>query len=304
MKLDSLSGGELIELPMDKLEPCDWNPQMMSETMFNQLVEEIREDGFDEPILVVPHPDPEKAEDGVYRIISGEHRWEAAKTLGYEKIPAIIKTKWDETDQKLKTVRRNMLRGSQDPVKFSRLVKQINDDDGVALADIPQLMGFDDDKAFKKLYIADKEEEDAAVAGAAKKDAEEQRSEMEMINNLSFILNEIFSKYGSSVPAGFVFFWYKNRMHLMVQEDTKLEKRVEHLVRYCTAQGTSIQSILDSALDAEFKKIFAQTRINPMSMRKINEEDDAEDAESRASPTEETIDFGGEGDEAETDISE
>ena len=90
----------------------------------------------------------------------------------------------------------------------------------------------------------------------------------------------------------------------MVQEDTKLEKRVEHLVRYCTAQGTSIQSILDSALDAEFKKIFAQTRINPMSMRKINEEDDAEDAESRASPTEETIDFGGEGDEAETDISE
>jgi ParB/RepB/Spo0J family partition protein len=302
MKLDSLSGGELIELPVDKLEACDWNPQVMSETMFNQLVEEIRDDGFDEPLLVVPHPEPNKAKDGFYRIIAGEHRYEAVKVLGFEHVPAIVKPDWDETEQKLKTVRRNMLRGSQDPVKFSRLVKQVNDDDGVPLSDIPQLMGFDDDKVFKKLYIAEKEKEDEAVANAAKKDGEEQRREMEMIDNLSYILNQIFSNYGDTVPAGFLFFWYKNRQHLMVQEDTKLEKKIEHLVRYCKAQGTSMQAILDSALDAEFKRIFAKTRINPMSMRGINEDDDAEE---ESPPTEaEEIDFGGENDEAAGDISD
>jgi len=299
-KIESLTGGDIVEIPIDKLEPCEWNPQTMSETTFNQLVDEIRDDGFDEPVLVVQHADADKKKDGVYTIISGEHRYEALKVLGYDSVPCIVKDAWDETEQKLKTVRRNMLRGDPDPVKLSRLVKDINDNDGVPIADMPRLLGFDDEKKFKAHLASENAREKKQVSDAAKNAEEQKRQETQIVDNLSYLLNQIFSKFGDTVPNGYVFFWYKNRMHLMLQEDTKLEKYIEHLVRYSQAHGTDIPAILTSALDREFKEIFATTRVNPMSMRKVNDSDEAKKDDDQ-NVDEEEIDFGGEVDEDSAD---
>jgi hypothetical protein len=85
----------------------------------------------------------------------------------------------------------------------------------------------------------------------------------------------------------------------MLQEDTKLEKYIEHLVRYSQAHGTDMNAILTSALDREFKEIFATTKVNPMSMRAVK--DAGKDADKEDAPDsnveEEEIDFGGEVDE-------
>jgi ParB/RepB/Spo0J family partition protein len=78
---------EVVNLPISRVKPNTFNPNTQSEEVFNALVENIREIGMVEPILVVPDPQS----DGDYIVISGEHRLEACRVLGYETVPAIIR---------------------------------------------------------------------------------------------------------------------------------------------------------------------------------------------------------------------
>jgi ParB-like chromosome segregation protein Spo0J len=59
------------------------NPQFLSEKTMAKLKESINQDGFVSPILVCP-------EGNKYRIVSGNHRFLAAKELNLKTIPAVI----------------------------------------------------------------------------------------------------------------------------------------------------------------------------------------------------------------------
>ncbi|MCH8860836.1 MAG: ParB N-terminal domain-containing protein, partial [Thaumarchaeota archaeon] len=56
-------------LKVDQLKETGWNPNEMSDVKFNELVRDIDEEGFDEPIQVV-----KDQADGRFWIIGGEHR--------------------------------------------------------------------------------------------------------------------------------------------------------------------------------------------------------------------------------------
>ena len=75
---------EVLQIPVDQITPNDWNPNELSDVMFNRLVEDMRTIGFLQPLLVVPQ------EDGKYRIIDGEHRFECARLLDMEEIPCVL----------------------------------------------------------------------------------------------------------------------------------------------------------------------------------------------------------------------
>ena len=92
---------EVVNLPISRVKPNTFNPNTQSEEVFNALVENIQEIGMVEPILVVPDPQS----GGDYVVISGEHRLEACRVLGYETVPAIIRQEFDEDMQKFQTVR-------------------------------------------------------------------------------------------------------------------------------------------------------------------------------------------------------
>jgi len=94
--LSALIGENLI---MDEINP-DGLSRILLENIFanpkqprvifnqaelEELVASIKENGILQPILVKP------IDDGKYEIIAGERRWRAAKMLGLEEIPAIIK---------------------------------------------------------------------------------------------------------------------------------------------------------------------------------------------------------------------
>lgn len=266
-----MTGDDIVMISTDDLEPNPWNPQKMSDAQFNELVEEIRDDGFDEPLLVVEHPEPDKAKDGKFMIVAGEHRWQAMRVLGHDKIPCIIKTEWDERDQKIKTVRRNVLRGETDKPKFSALVHSLNEDNGIPIKELPGLMGFKDEAAFRDRYIAEKRQEEEDIRKAASSRArEEEKRETRVVDNLSYVLNEILSQYGDTVPQGFVFFWYKNKFHLMVQEDEKLEKAIEAMVKYLRETGKHVRPFLQRALDLAFADVKEQEGTDPRKARAIS----------------------------------
>jgi ParB-like chromosome segregation protein Spo0J len=267
------TGEQLVAV--DNIEPNTWNPQVMADAKFNELVEEIREDGFDDAIHVVKHPDPIKAAAGVYMIVDGEHRWQAARVLGITEIPCVVKDNWiDEKTQKIKTVRRNLLHGDLDRGRFTKLAHSLNDT-GIPIKELPAMLGFETEAQFREKFVADeRNREEQAVKRASKTARDEEKRESAVVNNLSFILNEIFAEYGSSVPQGFIFFCHKNKFHLLVQMDDGLEGLVESAVKYLRSTGKNVNAMLRRALDAEFDAITAQEGADPRKARGIKGDDD------------------------------
>jgi ParB/RepB/Spo0J family partition protein len=246
----------IVNVPTEKLVPNSWNPQAMSDVKFNQLLEEIREDGFDEPLLVVPHPDKAKAQDGFFMIVSGEHRWQAMRVLGAAKIPCVVKGNWDEKAQRIKTVRRNMLHGELDKERFSKLVHSLSDTHGVSMRDMASTLGFSNDAEFREQFLSKlRSEEEKKQRGAIQDASDQDRRELEVVDNLSYVINEILAKAGDTIPQGFIFFWHKNKFHLMVQEDKRLEKMVEAMVKYLRETGKHVTAFLSHALREAFNKL-------------------------------------------------
>jgi ParB/RepB/Spo0J family partition protein len=270
----SMSGTGEQMVSVDKLEPNAWNPQVMEDAKFNELVEEIREDGFDDAIHVVKHPDPDKESAGIYMIVDGEHRWQAARVLGIAEIPCVVKDNWpDEKTQKIKTVRRNLLHGDLDRARFTKLAHSLNDV-GIPIKELPSVLGFSNEAEFREKFVAqERQREEQAQQRAAKSAKEEEKRESAVVNNLSFILNEIFSEYGDTVPQGFIFFCHKNKYHLLVQMDDKLEGLVESAVKYLRATGKNVNALLRRALDTEFDSIKQQDGIDPRKTRNIKGSD-------------------------------
>ena len=72
---------KILKVPIDKVEPNDYNPKEKNTKEYKNVVESIRRNGFKQPIFVRE----EKGNDN-YIIVDGEQRWTAANELGYKDI--------------------------------------------------------------------------------------------------------------------------------------------------------------------------------------------------------------------------
>ncbi|MCK4796243.1 MAG: ParB/RepB/Spo0J family partition protein, partial [Spirochaetes bacterium] len=74
-----------LELAIDKIIPNPDQPRKnFDEDLLDDLAQSIKNFGLIQPIVVVK-------KDNLYEIIAGERRYRAAKQIGLDKIPAIIK---------------------------------------------------------------------------------------------------------------------------------------------------------------------------------------------------------------------
>lgn len=84
---DSAAGGieGLLELPIASIRPNSFQPRShFDEDALASLAESIREVGVLQPVLV------RESADG-YELIAGERRWRAARRIGRQTIPAIVR---------------------------------------------------------------------------------------------------------------------------------------------------------------------------------------------------------------------
>ena len=199
-------------IPVDKVKPNPWNPNVQKDKVFNALCENIKEIGMVEPIMVTG-----EQEDGLYMVISGEHRWEACKALGYDEIPAYIKEDFDEDATNFQTVRMNLVKGEIDPVKFTKLYDKMAETYGEELT--KTMMGFADNSAFEQLYVGVTKD----LPKEIKDKMNESKKDIKNIDDLSKILNELFYKYGDTLHENFMVFTYGGKMHLWVSMDNDLK---------------------------------------------------------------------------------
>lgn len=228
---------EVVYLPVERIRKNEWNPNVQKDNVFNALVENIREIGFVEPIMVKPE------EDETYLLISGEHRWEAAKVLGFVEIPAYVMDEFDEDLVKFQTVRMNVLRGKLDPVRFTKLFDNMAEKYGQELT--KQMMGMVDEQAFEELYIDVKRNLPDEIA----EKLDDARDEIKTVDDLSRILNELFSKYGDTLHQNFMILTYGGMTHLWVQMSKKLkDKLISQIVEELKASSLDISVFFELLL--------------------------------------------------------
>ena len=97
------------DLELDKIVPNRYQPRReFSEDSIKELAETLDKDGLLQPIVV--------REDGdQYEIIAGERRYRAAKSLGWETIPAIVKNMDDDQAASLALIE-NLQREDLNPI--------------------------------------------------------------------------------------------------------------------------------------------------------------------------------------------
>lgn len=72
---------KIAEIVVDPEQPR----KKFEQDSLNELAESVREHGVLQPIIVTPH-------SGGYQIVAGERRYHAAKIVGLDKIPALVRT--------------------------------------------------------------------------------------------------------------------------------------------------------------------------------------------------------------------
>jgi len=239
-KSNALDGAtpELPALPIDACQPSHWNPNTEDLATFNELVEEIKKNGFNENIVVV------RNEDGItFTIIAGEHRWKAAKLAGLTEIPAVIKEGWDEDRQKIQTVRMNVLRGRLDGPKFAALWNSMERKYGRTA--LMKLMG-----------MAHREKEVERLLGQVKRsmpkemadELEKRASKIRNVEDLAAVIQSLYAQFGATLQQSWVVFTFGGRPHLMVQLTKENLQKLKGTLAAMGERGENANELIARAL--------------------------------------------------------
>lgn len=238
---------KVFEIPLTMLVDHRENPNQQSERVHDELIEKIRRDGFDEPIIVIPEMKNERP-TGKYMIVSGHHRKKAAAALlergdeRFKTVPAVIRTGWDQDQAAIELISRNSLTGQMDPYKFTELYDRLKK--RYDPEQLKKMMGLSEKKAFSQLYktVA------ANLPPKQKKKLEDAKENIKSIDDLTGILNTIFTEHGSELDFGFLVFTHGGKEHHYIKLDTDANKSLKAIEK----------SIEDAGLDAQnvFKAVF------------------------------------------------
>lgn len=103
---------QIQEIELDKIIPNPYQPRhTFSEESIAELAQTLQEQGLLQPIILREH----QGDDAEYEIIAGERRYRAAKSLGWEKISAIVEEMDDDKVASLAVIE-NLQREDLNPI--------------------------------------------------------------------------------------------------------------------------------------------------------------------------------------------
>lgn len=125
---------QITYLDINILQPNPLQPRgLITPESLADLVESIREHSILEPLVVAETP-------AGYQIIAGERRWRAAKVLGLEKVPTIVKRTSHRGMLEMAIVE-NVQRVDLNPLERAQGFKRMMDEFGLGTAEISQRIG-------------------------------------------------------------------------------------------------------------------------------------------------------------------
>lgn len=215
------------------------NSQKQSKHEFNELRKSIRENGFDESLIVVPN------DDGTgYYVVSGNHRCRAGIAEGMDEFPCVVRADWDAVKSQIELVRRNYVRGKIDRDAFTQAVNVLSSEQKLSIEDIYGQMGFASQDDFAAIYKAQQVEEARIQKEVVEGVATSNAATVKMIDDLSFIISSILEKYGDTVPYSFIMFPAGAKNHMYISANPSLKKSLEAIAAACVSQHLDINVAL------------------------------------------------------------
>lgn len=125
----------LDELPLASITPNRFQPRgHFDEEALSQLADSIREVGVLQPVLVRP------TAEGEYELIAGERRWRAARRVGLQTIPALVR-ETDDAAALEQALVENLHRDSLNPLEEAAAYQQLIEDFGLTHDDVAARVG-------------------------------------------------------------------------------------------------------------------------------------------------------------------
>ncbi len=134
--MDSDNGMESGEVSVELIVPNPYQPRKtFDQQKFDELVQSVKNQGIIQPIVITP-----KGDDGKYYIVVGERRWRAAKALGMEKVPAIIK-KMEKKEIMEAALIENIQREDLNVVEMAEAFKKLMDEFTYTQEELANIVG-------------------------------------------------------------------------------------------------------------------------------------------------------------------
>lgn len=154
---------EVVELPVDSLDPDPENPNRVDAKLMEALRRDIAERGFVQPVVVRP------GKKGRWRIIDGEHRWTVLKDVGEETVPCVI-DEADDDQARMRLLTMNKLRGKMDPQRLARVLRGLAEN--MTEAELRDRLGMVEEEYDSSIKVPDETELSKKLADAlAREDA-------------------------------------------------------------------------------------------------------------------------------------
>jgi ParB family chromosome partitioning protein len=127
--------GGLDELPLASITPNRFQPRdHFDEAALGTLADSIREVGVLQPVLVRP------VGDGSYELIAGERRWRAARRVGLQTIPALVR-ETDDSGALEHALIENLHRDGLNPLEEAAAYQQLIEDFGLTHDEVASRVG-------------------------------------------------------------------------------------------------------------------------------------------------------------------
>ncbi|MCB2181635.1 MAG: ParB/RepB/Spo0J family partition protein [Desulfobulbaceae bacterium] len=129
---------EFFRCPIDAISPNPYQPRKaMDDAGLTELAESIKEKGILQPLVV------RKIDDaGAYELIAGERRLRAAKRVGLDEVPVIVKEATAEDRLELALIE-NIQRQNLNPVEEALAYRRLMDEFNLTQEDVSQKVGKD-----------------------------------------------------------------------------------------------------------------------------------------------------------------
>jgi len=133
----------IFYIETDKIKPNPHQPRRdFNEESLKELAASIREFGILQPLVISKiEKEVEFGTKVEYQLIAGERRLMAAKMLGWERVPAIIKNISKKSEQLAMAIIENLQRTDLNPIETARAYAKLQDEFGLTQREIAAKIG-------------------------------------------------------------------------------------------------------------------------------------------------------------------
>lgn len=137
------SSESIFQIEVEKITANPFQPRKEFDPIaLQELASSIREFGILQPLLVSKvEKETDRGTDVQYQLIAGERRWQAAKILGLQRVPAIIRAVPQEKEKLEMAIIENVQRENLNSMESARAYSKLQDMFGLTQREIAARVG-------------------------------------------------------------------------------------------------------------------------------------------------------------------